>query len=224
MSTSTGTLQPKVHIGAPLVWAAVALFAAATIAVYALTTTESGEETASSRTTVSGTAANTPTELRGGTVASAKAVRGEFIKAADAPVIRPVIRPFGRAGVIPRVGEITSIVNTPSELGTVISFSSATPAVTVRAKQLGLDLTAAAPSTAVRVTEARNAMLGSYLQAPIAVEIVEARNAMLGSYLQAPIPVEIVEARNAMLGSYQEGSGDEILVNGEPCVVCWKYR
>jgi hypothetical protein len=209
MSTSTGTLQPKVHIGAPLVWAAVALFAAATIAVYALTTTESAEETASSRTTVSGTAANTPTELRGG-----------FIETAAAPVVRP----FGRAGVIPRVGEITSIVNTPSELGTVISFSSATPAVTVRAKQLGLDLTAAAPSTAVRVTEARNAMLGSYLQAPIPVEIVEARNAMLGSYLQAPIPVEIVEARNAMLGSYQEGSGDEILVNGEPCAVCWKYR
>jgi hypothetical protein len=67
-------------------------------------------------------------------------------------------------------------------------------------------------------------MLGSYLQAPIAVEIVEARNAMLGSYLQAPIAVEIVEARNAMLGSYHEGSGDEILVNGEPCAVCWKYR
>jgi hypothetical protein len=209
MSTSTGTLQPKVHIGAPIVWAVVALFAAATIAVYALTTTESREETASSPTTVSGTAANTPTELRGG-----------FIEAASPPVVRP----FGRAGVIPRVGEITSIVNTPSELGTVISFSSATPAVAVRAKQLGLDLTAAAPSTAVRVTEARNAMLGSYLQAPIAVEIVEARNAMLGSYLQAPIAVEIVEARNAMLGSYQEGSGDEILVNGEPCVVCWKYR
>jgi hypothetical protein len=189
MSTSAGTLQPKVHIGAPLVWAVVALFAAATIAVYALTTTESRTETASSPTTVSGTAANTPTELRGG-----------FIEAAAAPVVRP----FGRAGVIPRVGEITSIVNTPSELGTVISFSSATPAVAVRAKQLGLDLTAAAPSTAVRVTEARNAMLASYLQAPVAVEIVE--------------------ARNAMLGSYQEGSGDEILVNGEPCVVCWKYR
>ena len=170
MSTSTGTLQPKVHIGAPVVWAVVALFAAATIAVYALTTTESREETASSPTTVSGTAANTPTELRGG-----------FIEAA-------------------------------------------TPAVAVRAKQLGLDLTAAAPSTAVRVTEARNAMLASYLQAPIAVEIVEARNAMLGSYLQAPVAVEIVEARNAMLGSYQEGSGDEILVNGEPCAVCWKYR
>ena len=169
MSTSTGTLQPKVHIGAPLVWAVVALFAAATIAVYALTTTESREEPASSQTTVSGTAANTPTELRGG-----------FIETAAAPAVRP----FGRAGVIPRVGEITSIVNTPSELGTVISFSSATPAVTVRAKQLGLDLTAAAPSTAARVTE----------------------------------------ARNAMLGSYQEGSGDEILVNGEPCAVCWKYR
>jgi hypothetical protein len=180
MSTSAGTLQSKVHIGAPLVWAVVALFAAATIAVYALTTTESREETASSQTTVSGTAANTPTELRGGTVASAKAVRGEFIKAADAPLIRP----FGRAGVIPRVGEITSTVNAPSELGTVISFSSATPAVAVRAKQLGLDLTAAAPSTAVRITE----------------------------------------ARNAMLASYQEGSGDEILVNGEPCAVCWKYR
>ncbi len=169
MSTSTGTLQPKVHIGAPIVWAVVALFAAATIAVYALTTTESREETAGSPTTVSGTAANTPTELRGG-----------FIEAA-AP---PVVRPFGRAGVIPRVGEITSIVNTPSELGTVISFSSATTAVAGRAKQLGLDLTAAAPSTAVQVTE----------------------------------------ARNAMLGSYQEGSGDEILVNGEPCAVCWKYR
>jgi hypothetical protein len=209
MSTSAGTLQPKVHIGAPLVWAVVALFAAATIAVYALTTTESREETASSPTTVSGTAANTPTELRGG-----------FIEAAAAPVVRP----FGRAGVIPRVGEITSIANTPSELGTVISFSSATPAVAVRAKQLGLDLTAAAPSTAVQVTEARNAMLASYLQAPIAVEIVEARNAMLASYQQAPVAVEIVEARNAMLGSYQEGSGDEILVNGEPCVVCWKYR
>ena len=188
MSTSAGTLQPKVHIGAPLVWALVALFAAATIAVYALTTTESREEAASSRTTVSGTAANTPTELRGG-----------FIERAAAPIVRP----FGRAGVIPRVGEITSSVNTPSELGTVISFSSATPAVAVRAKQLGLDLTAA-PSAAVRLTEARNAMLASYQQAPIAVEIVE--------------------ARNAMLGSYQEGSGDEIVVNGEPCVVCWKYR
>jgi hypothetical protein len=56
--------------------------------------------------------------------------------------------------------------------------------VAVRAKQLGLDLTTAAPSTAVRITE----------------------------------------ARNAMLASYQEGSGDEILVNGEPCAVCWKYR
>ena len=189
MSTSAGTLQPKVHIGAPLVWAVVALFAAATIAVYALTTTESREETASSRTTVSGTAANTPTELRGG-----------FIETA-AP---PVVRPFGRAGVIPRVGEIASTVNTPSELGTVISFSSGTQAVAVRAKQLGLDLTAAPPSTAVRIAEARNAMLGSYLQTPIAVEIVE--------------------ARNAMLASYQESSGDEILVNGEPCAVCWKYR
>jgi hypothetical protein len=200
MSTSTGTLQPKVHVGAPLVWALVALFAAATIAVYALTTTESREETASSRTTVSGTAANTPTELRGGFVANAKVVRGEFIKDTAAPAARP----FGRAGVIPRVGEITSIVNTPSELGTVISFSSATPAIAVRAKQLGLDLAAAAPSTAVQVTEARNAMLASYQQAPIAAEIVE--------------------ARNAMLASYQDGSGDEILVNGEPCVVCWKYR
>jgi hypothetical protein len=190
MSTSAGTLQPKVHIGAPLVWAVVALFAAATIAVYALTTTESREETANSRTIVSGTAANTPTELRGG-----------FIEAAAAPIVRP----FGRAGVIPRVGEITStVVNTPSELGTVISFSSATPTVAVRAKQLGLDLTAAAPSAAVRVTEARNAMLASYQQAPFAVEIVE--------------------ARNAMLASYQEGSGDEILVNGEPCAICWKYR
>src|SRR5918995_6410919 len=132
MSTSAGTLQPKVHIGSPLVWAVVALFAAAAIAVYALTTTESREETASSRTTVSGTAANTPTEVRGG-----------FIEAAAAPI-------------------------------------------------------------AVEIVEARNAMMGSYLQAPIAVEIVEARNAMLGSYLQAPI--------------------DEILVNGEPCAVCWKYR
>jgi hypothetical protein len=209
MSTSAGTLQPKVHIGAPLVWAVVALFAAATIAVYALTTTESREETANSRTIVSGTAANTPTELRGG-----------FIEAAAAPIVRP----FGRAGVIPRVGEITSTVNTPSELGTVISFSSATPTVAVRAKQLGLDLTAAAPSAAVRVTEARNAMLASYLQGPVAVEIVGARNAMLASYQQTPVAVEIVEARNAMLASYQEASGDEILVNGEPCAICWKYR
>jgi hypothetical protein len=189
MSTSAGTLRPKVHVGAPLVWALVALFAAATIAVYALTTTESRDETASSRPTVSGTAANTPTELRGG-----------FIETAAAPVVRP----FGRAGVIPRVGEITSTVNTPSELGAVFSFSSATPAVAVRAKQLGLDLTAAAPSTAVQITEARNAMLASYQPAPVAVEIIE--------------------ARNAMLASYQNGPGDEILVNGEPCVVCWKYR
>jgi hypothetical protein len=209
MSTSAGTLQPKVHIRGPLVWAVAALFVAATIGVYALTTTESREKTASSPTTVSGTAANTPTELRGG-----------FIEATDAPVVRP----FGRAGVIPRVGKITSTANTPSELGTVISFPSATSAVAARAKQLGIDLTIAAPSTAVEVAEARNAMLASYQHAPIAVEIVEARNAMLASYEQALPAVEIVEARNAMLASYQEGSGEEILVNGEPCAICWKYR
>jgi hypothetical protein len=67
-------------------------------------------------------------------------------------------------------------------------------------------------------------MLGSYQQGSTAAQFVEARNAMLGSYQQGSTAAQFVEARNAMLGSYQESANDEILVNGEPCAICWKYR
>jgi hypothetical protein len=227
MSIGVGTLQPKVRFGPPvLTTVVIALVAAATIGIYALTSesrTQTG--TATSTTTITGTAANTPTELRGGilgaplthTAANTPSeLRGGFIEAAAAPVVRPL----GRAGVTPRVAEFTASANTPSELGQVISFSSGT-AFTPRAKQLGLDVVA--PATVPAEIAARNAMLASYQNQASGVDLIAARNAMLASYQQAA-SVEFIAARNAMLGSYQQGGNDEIVVNGEVCQICWKYR
>jgi hypothetical protein len=192
MSTSVETLKPKVHVPLPFIAAAVfVLFAAATIGVYALST-RTGTESATS-TTISGTAANTPTELRGGILE----LRGGRVEAATSPVVRP----FGRAAVQPRVGEITSSANTPP-LGTVISSTSGS--ILPRAKQLGVDVVAAGIS-------------------PASVDIIAARNAMLASYQQTS-SAAFIAARNAMLASYQMAPNDEIVVNGEVCQICWKYR
>jgi hypothetical protein len=229
MSTSVGTLQPKVHIGGPVLAAvAFVLLAAATIGVYVLTTdSQTRQSGTATSTTISGTAANTPSELSGGilgrdlgTLANTPSeLRGGFIEAATAPVVRPI----GRASVTPRVAQVTVSANTPSEIGRVISFTTGA-SILPHAKQLGLDVVA--PSTTFAAGSesiaARNAMLASYQQASIG-QFVAARNAMLASYQPASIG-EFVAARNAMLASYQEARSDEIVVNGEVCQICWKYR
>jgi hypothetical protein len=54
-------------------------------------------------------------------------------------------------------------------------------------------------------------------------EAIAARVAMLASYQEASM-AELVATRNAMLASYQDARNDEIVVNGEVCQICWKYR
>jgi hypothetical protein len=174
MSTNVGTLQPKVRIGLPI-WAIAFALLAVVSTVVLVTSADRGADR-DAPTTVSGTSANTPSELRGGLI--------------QAPAAN-------------------TAANTPSELrGGLIQAPAATQvsgvAVSVRAKQLGLDVVAPAI-------------------APAPVTEIMARNAMLASYQQAR-SIEIIAARNAMLASYQQAPSDDIVVNGEVCQICWKYR
>ncbi len=102
MSVSTGTLQRKARFG--YTWPALlALVVVAILAVY-LTTNDrdtGGQTTGGQATTISGTAANTPTELRGGI----SQVAGESVAAQ-----------IGRRNVTPRVGIAVPNANTPSEI------------------------------------------------------------------------------------------------------------
>jgi hypothetical protein len=213
MSTSIGTLQARGRVGLPfLAGAILALFAAAAIGVYVTSQEAEPATRRGTSNTISSTAANTPTELRGGIL--------------QAPA-GSIARPFGRGAVTPKVaGSTTSsaiVVPHANQLGLNVvipstAFAPGTEVIAARNAMLG----SYQQASAVEVIAARNAMLGSYQPASVD-EVIAARNAMLGSYQQA-LTAEIVAARNAMLGSYQEAASDQIVVNGEVCQICWKFR
>ena len=109
MSIGVGTLQPKARIIRP-VWLAglLAVILALTVAVIV---TNSGDEpardTTGTQTAVSGTAANTPSELRGGL----ESALGGTVANTPSEVRPHVPQRAANAG-----GVAGSVVNTPSEL------------------------------------------------------------------------------------------------------------
>lgn len=114
MSSNVGTLEQRRRIR---LWPVVAaLIAVTALAVYFTTT---GGEAEKRPSTVSGTAANTPTELSGGLVGSISdtvantpsEIRGGFAEAPESATAQN-----GRRNVTPRVGVVAPNANTPSEI------------------------------------------------------------------------------------------------------------
>ena len=118
MSVSTGTLQRKARFGYTLWPALLALVAVAILTVYVA---PSDRDTDREASTVSGTAANTPTELSGGLAGSIPntaantptELRGGISSVAGDSVAAQI----GRRDVTPRVSAAVPNANTPTELG-----------------------------------------------------------------------------------------------------------
>lgn len=116
MSVGTGTLQRKAGFGYTLWPALIALVAVAILAVFVTT---SDRDTGGQTSTVSDTAANTPTELSGGLAGSIpdtaantpSELRGGISQVAGESVAAQI----GRRSVTPRVGIVAPNANTPSE-------------------------------------------------------------------------------------------------------------
>jgi len=117
MSVNTGTLQRKARFGYTLWPALIALVAVAILTVYVTT---GDRDTGGQSSTVSDTAANTPTELSGGLAGSIPdtaantptELRGGISQVAGESVGSQI----GRRNVTPRVAIVVPNVNTPTEI------------------------------------------------------------------------------------------------------------
>ena len=131
MSSNIGTLEQRARIRLwPVV---VALIAVTAVAVYfTMSDRDNARDNAEKTATVSGTAANTPSELRGGfaeapsdTLANTPSeLRGGF---AEAPA-SAANGQIGRRNVTPRVGAVVPNANTPSELSGGLTVGGETDA------------------------------------------------------------------------------------------------
>ena len=114
MSTRIGTLEQKKRFK---MWPIVAaLLAVTALAVYLTTVDRGSTRTPAEVTqTVSGTAANTPTELSGGVIGGV------------AQSAQPNDQ-IGRRNVTPRVGAVAPSANTPTEIRAIITVGGSTKA------------------------------------------------------------------------------------------------
>lgn len=127
MSTSIGTLQQRARFKLwPVV---VALLAVTAVAAYFTT---KDRDTGREASTVSGTAANTPTELSGGLAGSIldtaantpTELRGGIAQVAGGSVAELI----GRRDVTPRVASDVANANTPTEIGGGLTVGGGTDA------------------------------------------------------------------------------------------------
>jgi hypothetical protein len=117
MSTRIGTLEQKKRIKMwPIVAALLAVAALATYLTLKPADRDSTRKPAAVSQTVSGTAANTPSELSGGVI-------GGITSEATQPNDQ-----VGRRNVTPRVGVVAPSANTPSEVGEIITVGGTTKA------------------------------------------------------------------------------------------------